>query len=113
MILLVAYINESEGVGGDAPGIIESAVGGALGAEGPQKAAGRIEHLDPVVVAVRDDILPDPVYSHSGEAIELTLAAAVRSELFYEVPITVEYLRTERRRLHRGPILKSVYSRPQ
>lgn len=96
MILLVTYVDESEGVSGDAPRIIESAVGGALRAEGPQKAAGRIEHLDPVVVAVRDDVLPDPVYGHSGEAIELTLAATVRSELLHEVPITVEYLRTER-----------------
>lgn len=96
VIFLVAYVDESEGVSGDAPGIIESAVGSALRAESSQKAAGRIEHLDPVVVAVRDDILPDPVYGHSGEAIELTLAATVRSELLHEVPITVEYLRTER-----------------
>lgn len=96
MILLVAHVDESEGVGGDSPRIIESAVGGALGAEGPQEATGRIEHLDPVVVAVRDDVLPDPVYGHPGEAIELAFAVAVRSELLHEVPITVEYLRTGR-----------------
>lgn len=92
MILLVAYVDESQGVGGDAPGVIEAAVGGALGAEGPQEPAGRIEHLDPVVVTVRDDVLPDPVYGHPGEAVELALAASVRSELLHEVPITVEYL---------------------
>lgn len=112
MILLVAYVDESEGVGGDAPGIIESTVGGALGAEGPQEAAGRIQHLNPVVVAVRDDVLPDPVYGYPGEAIELALAAAIRSELLHEVPITVKYLRTERRAVvYIGsftPILKSA-----
>jgi hypothetical protein len=93
MILLVAYIDEAEGIGGDAPRIIKPAIGGTLGAEGSQETAGRIEHLDPVIVTVRDDVLSDPVYGHSSEAIELTLAAAVCSELLHEVPITVEYLR--------------------
>lgn len=96
MILLVAHIDESQGVGGDAPRIIEPAVGGALRTEGPQKTAGRIEHLDPVIVTVRNDVLPDPVYGHSGETVKLALAAAVCTELLHEVPITIEYLRTER-----------------
>lgn len=117
MILLVAYVDESESISGDAPGIIEPAVGGALGAEGSQETAGRIEHLDPVVVAVRDDVLPDPVYGHPGEAIEFALAAAVRSELLHEVSITVEYLRYTRaihkRRLYRSPAdIKIGRSRP-
>lgn len=93
MILLVAHIDESQGVGGDAPGIIEPAVGGALRAEGPQETAGRIEHLDPVIVTVRNDVLPDPVYGDPGEAVELALAAAVCTELLHEAPITIEYLR--------------------
>lgn len=93
MVLLVAYVDKSEGIGGDAPGIIESAVGGALRAEGSEEPAGRIEHLDPVIVTIRDDVLPDPVYGHAGEAIKFALAVSIRSELLHEVPITVEYLR--------------------
>jgi len=112
MILLVAYVDESEGVGGDAPRIIEPAVGGALGAEGSQETAGRIEHLDPVVVAVRDDVLPDPVYGHPGEAIEFALAAAVRSELLHEVSITVKYLRYKRRLYRSRADIKIGRSRP-
>lgn len=98
MVLLVAHVDEAEGVGGDAPGIIEATVSGALRAEGPEETTGRVEHLDPVVVTIRDDVLADPVYGHPGEAVELTLAAPVCSELLHEVPVTVEYLRGERER---------------
>lgn len=104
MVLLVAYVDEAEGVGGDAPRIIEPTIGGALGAEGSQETPGRIEHLDSVVVTVRDDVLPDPVYGHPGEAIKLALAAAVCSELLHEVTITVEYLRVrDARSFHIDP----------
>lgn len=95
MVLLVAHVDEAKGVGGDAPGIIEATVSGALRAESPEETTGRVEHLDPMVVTVRDDVLADSVYGHPGEAVELTLAASVRSELLHEVPITVEYLRRE------------------
>lgn len=124
MVLLVAHVDKAEGVGGDAPGIIEATVGGALRAEGPEETTGRIEHLDPMVVTVRDDVLADPVYGHPGEAVEFALAAPVRTELLHEVPITVEYLRGEQsgRPVTQSEsgvvyidraILKSVRGRPQ
>jgi hypothetical protein len=40
----------------------------------------RVENLDAVVVAVGDDVLPDPVDGHAGEAVELPVAVAVAAE---------------------------------
>lgn len=111
MIILVAHVDEAESVGGDTTRIIEAAVGGALGAKGSQKSAGRIEHLDSVVVEVRDDVLADPVHGHPAEAVELAFATAQRSKLLHEVPIIVEYLRPRRCKvvyIDRALILKSA-----
>lgn len=93
MVLLVAHVNESKGVGGYAPWIIEPAVGRALRAEGPQEAARRIEHLDPMVVSVGDYELTDPVDRHTGQTVELSLSASVRTKLLHEVSVSVEDLR--------------------
>ena len=92
MVFFIAHVNKSKSVGGDSPGIIKPTVGGPLGAESSEKTTGRIENLNPVVVTIRDDVLADPVHGHSGEAVEFTLAAAVRSELLHEVPIAIEHL---------------------
>lgn len=92
MVLFIAHINKSKSVRGDSPRIIKPTVRGTLGAKRSQKTTGRIENLNSVVVTIRDDVLPDPVHRYPGEAIEFTLAAAVRSELLHEVPVAVEYL---------------------
>lgn len=92
MVFFIAHVNKSKSVGGDSPGIIKPTVGGPLGAEGSEKTTGRIENLNPMVVTIRDDVLTDPVHGHSGEAVEFTLAAAVRSELLHEVPVAIEHL---------------------
>lgn len=92
MVLFIAHINKSKSIGGDSPRIIKPTVGGTLGAKRSQKTTGRIENLNSVVVTIRDDVLTDPVHRYPSEAIEFTLAAAVRSELLRKVPITVEHL---------------------
>lgn len=92
MVLFIAHINKSKSIGGDSPRIIKPTVCGTLGAKRSQKTTGRIENLNSVVVTIRYDVLPDPVHRYPGQAIEFTLAAAVRSELLHEVPITVEHL---------------------
>lgn len=97
MVLFIAHVDKPKGIRGDAPRIIEPTVGGSLGAKSSEKTTGRIEHLDPVVITIRNDVLPDPVHGHPGEAIEFTLATSVCSELLHEVPITVKYLQMHNR----------------
>lgn len=107
MVLFIAHINKSKSIGGDSPRIIKPTVGGTLGAKRSQKTTGRIENLNSVVVTIRYDVLPDPVHRYPSEAIEFTLAAAVRSELLHEVPITVEHLCQFRYASKQNEILRS------
>lgn len=56
VIFLVANVDETEGIGGDAPGVVEFTIGGALRAERSQEATGRIEHLYAMVVSARNEV---------------------------------------------------------
>ena len=55
MVLLVADVDEAEGVRGDAPGVVEAALHGPILAERAQEPARRIEYLDTVVISVKRD----------------------------------------------------------
>lgn len=92
MILLIAHINKSKSVRGNTPRIIESSVGGTLRAKSPQETAGRIEHLNPMIITVSDDILADSVNGYTCEAVEFTFATSICSKFLQEVTVTVKYL---------------------
>lgn len=92
VILFIAHINKSKSVGGNTPRIIESSVGGALRAKSPEETSGRIEHLNPMIITVSDDILADSVNGYAGETVKLALATPVRSKFLQEVTVTVKYL---------------------
>lgn len=80
MVLLVANVDESQSVGSDAPRITEFSVRRSLASERSQEVTEGIENLDSVVVPIGDDVLPDPVDRHSGEAVEFSVAVSVTSE---------------------------------
>ncbi len=80
MVLLVADVNEPQRVRRHPPRVAEPPVPGPLAAEGPQEVARGVEHLHAVVVPVGDDVLPDPVDRHPGQAVELGVAVAVPAE---------------------------------
>lgn len=50
MIFLVTNINEAEGIGRQAPRIIEFAIGGALRAKSAQEASLRIQDLNAMII---------------------------------------------------------------
>lgn len=45
-----------------------------------------------MVVSVGDDVLPNSVDGHAGQAVELPFAVAVLSELLHELSVRVEHL---------------------
>ncbi len=94
MVFLVADVDESERVRGDAPRVAELAVGRALAAEGAQEVAGGVEDLHAVVVAVGDDVLADAVHGHAGQAVELAVAVAVAAEAERVLAVGGEHLKS-------------------
>lgn len=46
MVFLVAHVDETERIRGDAPRVVELAIACALAAERPQEATSWVEHLE-------------------------------------------------------------------
>ena len=92
MILLIADVDEAQGVCSDAPGVAELAVSASLRPEDPQEATRRIKDLDAMIVAISDDVLTDAVDGHTRQTIEFTLTLTIRTEALLELSLCVEYL---------------------
>ena len=52
----------------------------SLAAECPEEVSLRVEYLHPVVVAVSNNVLANPVDGHPGQAIELAIQVAVTTK---------------------------------
>lgn len=85
MILFIANVDETEGVGGDAPRVTELAVSGSLGPEDPQKATRRIKDLDAMIVTISNDVLTDTIDGYARQTIEFTLTLTVSTETLLEL----------------------------
>ena len=46
-----------------------------------------------MIISISNDVLSDPVDSNAGEAVKLSLTAAILTELFYENTVGIEHLR--------------------
>lgn len=97
MIFLIAHINEAERIRGDAPRIVEFAVGRSLCAKRTQESTRWVEYLDAVIVTIRDDILSDSIDCDAGQTIEFTLPVAVLAEFLHENTIRIENLNSAKR----------------
>merc|ERR1719347_761186 len=72
VVLLVANVNESQGVSADAPWIVKLSVSRSLTTKCSKKVTTGIKDLNPVIVSVGYDELSDPVDSNAGQTVELS-----------------------------------------
>lgn len=50
MVFLVTHVNESEGVGGDTPRVVELSIAGSLAAKRAEEPTGRVKYLKTRVI---------------------------------------------------------------
>lgn len=80
VVFFITNVDESQVVRSDPPRVAELAIRPSLVPESPHESSGGIEHLQSVVVAVRHDVLTDPVDRHRRKAVEFSLVAAIRTK---------------------------------
>lgn len=92
VVLLVTDVDETKGISGHSPWIREPPISSTLTSKGPEKHARRIKYLNPMVVAVGNDVLADSVDSHARQTIKFAFCTPVRTEFFYKLTLLVKYL---------------------
>ena len=94
VVFFVTYINKTQGICGDSPRIAKLSVNCALTAKTPYKMTGSVENLDTMIVAVSDNVLANFVDSHTGQAIEFSLAVSITAKAESVLSMFIEYLDT-------------------